>query len=788
MVISMSCFKFVCRKNEIADVHAALMNNRLVILHAQNDSGLSHFLKQMTQLLWKEGWACFYIDGHLRQSVANQIIGQIVKYSENDVPSKKVVQRLMKRNKKDSIIYSVMSSCLFSLDAIPMFPIGTILNSLISSLKETIDTDEIHINDYKTEKAVANLFGSIKGEYKGTILLFDSISEIKNDEWDFLSLLVERYSTKILFALNADCSRLCEMELISKVTERNANAEFVPKRLVSRFECPDDDLITALFECYHKTLDPQLLTLFEKYDRNIHVIMSSIYGIPVDPSDVPSRFRYALRVLSILDQPVPENLIIYILRKENLRSSEVDASNFKALLSEAEAKSYLAKEIRIYKNQDIPLYYLPKHMFVQGRITSGFAEEQKIINDTIDGIDMMLESNDLLTEDLLKFGILHLDHDYLHRKKYIVSLLLMQSHSGMMDTTFMNQLDYFDSIDELMYICRLYYNKGIYARPRQLLSMHTQYKKDIRYRVADALVCERLHTDDYVAKLEALFANADDADQKCLIATVLFVAYLNSDESDRYKQFFSPYSPCYYKQFSQSKNYFYLLRNVSYYIECKPEAVENYHICLEAFKGKDPVSYNRTVSNYLCYLMQNSNAYPGEDELQRIALESAAILTYKDPNYEYLNNNYGIYLMQYTDDDPTAFFDSIPYSTGTTETPYIYSKVNQALFYLRKDPAIALHTMDELSEHVRKTSVPRTKQFYAINRALIEYVNGKFPDEQLSFVLMHPLRGNKNYSQKLYDTYHKMKDKKMMPEKDKMRDLSLPGYLFYRYFDAKLLF
>ena len=71
----MAEFKFVRRQTEIDETISTLTSNELVILHSQNNSGLTHFLKRLMQLLWSDDSVCFYIDGDSSLSISNQIIG-----------------------------------------------------------------------------------------------------------------------------------------------------------------------------------------------------------------------------------------------------------------------------------------------------------------------------------------------------------------------------------------------------------------------------------------------------------------------------------------------------------------------------------------------------------------------------------------------------------------------------------------------------------------------------------------------------------------------------------------
>ena len=99
----------------------------------------------------------------------------------------------------------------------------------------------------------------------------------------------------------------------------------------------------------------------------------------------------------------------------------------------------------------------------------------------------------------------------------------------------------------------------------------------------------------------------------------------------------------------------------------------------------------------------------------------------------------------------------------------------------------ALMIMNTIEEKVQQTSVPRTKQFYNINRALIEFVNGQFPQTQLNEILEKPLRGNIEYAQSLCNRYLSLQTSGQVIDAVQYKALSLPGYLFYRYFSSEKL-
>lgn len=776
----MAEFKFVCRQIELNETISSLTNSELVLLHSQNNSGLTHFLKKLMQLLWNDNSVCFYIDGESNSSISNQIIGQVALFSKNDNPEQNAASKLLRKPKKENIVFAIVTSCLYALDAIPLLPdIGTIANSLISSIKETLDTDYEHLYDFKTEKAIVRFFEILsQKKNKEIYLLIDNPQGLNPNELSFLTLLLRRYQIRILFAFNSQ-ERFSEMELMSKLSSQTDASLLQIDSIKSEFKRPDNFLIQALYQCYGKEFSPNYIPIFERTNRDIHAIMAHILGISLDFSSLDDRLQYLLKVLSVLGCSVPESILFPVLKAENLRSLDYSNLEFQGLVAEAAEQGYL----RIQQLSSIE-YELNLHSVSTTALDISFAERQKIIGDTIATMDQVCDS---LSVPLLEFAIANLEHDYSHCKQYILALTKIQSKKNCVNLSYLDKLFYFENADELFYVCGIYYDYGIYDKPYRLLQSHKNFSRKQPYKIVQALIYERLHTDGYVKKLEGLFGRTVPREKKCLLAAVLFVAYLNSDYAEKYRCFLNPQSVYFYKSFEDCKNYYYLLRNVTYYIENVPEAIDNYRKCLDIFHAKDPVNYNRTISNFLCYLMRHDFDPMAKSQMESVSKEVRKILDYNDAAYAYLNNNYGIYLMRYTEEDPTAYFSSIPYSAGTTETPYIYAQVNLALYNARINPRYALKTINAVEHHVKTTTVPRTKQFYNINRALIEFVNGSFPETQLQEILSKPLRGNETYAQNLYSRYSDLRDNIPSLDATEYKELSLPGYLFYRYFKAEKL-
>lgn len=776
----MADFKFVCRETELEEAMVALKSNELVLLHSQNNSGLTHFLKRLMQQLWGDDSVCFYIDGESNLSISNQVIGQVASFSKNDVPEQNAASKLLRKANKGNIIFTIVTSCLYALDAIPLLPdIGSVANSLISSIKESIDTDYEHLNDFKTEKAVVRFFEKLfKKSHKKIYLIVDNPQEITMDELYFLGLLVKRYHVSVLFAFNSQ-EKQSEIELFSKLSSRLEVTKHQMSNIESEFKRPDNLLIQALYQCYEKEFAVDDIPIFEKSNRNIHIIMAHILGINTTWSSLNLELQYLLKVLLIIGCAVPKTILFPVLKSKDLRSLHCSNFELEQLTSQAEKLGYL----RIFQSANTE-YELCCHNLSPNAYAISFAEKQKIIGDVIAAMDQICDS---LSVPLLEFAISNLEHDYSHCKQYILALTKIQSKRHCVNLSYLNKLYYFESAEELFYICCIYYDCGVYDKPFHLLQSHKGFSRKKSYKLLLAIISERLHASNYVKMLEELYKKTTSREKKCLLAAVLFVAYLNSDYAEKYKCFLDPQSGFFYKLFDDCENYYYLLRNVTYYIEDIPEAIGNYKKCLDIFHMKDPVNYNRTISNYLCYLMRHDFDITVRAQMESVAREVKAILEYNDPSYAYLNNNYGIYLMRYTEEDPTTYFSSIPYSSGTTETPYIYAQVNLALYNARLNPEYAVATMNAVEMHVKRTSVPRTKQFYNINRALVEYANGTFPQSQLEAVLAALLRGDTAYAKELVEHYSILRGSMHLLSKDEYKRLSLPGYLFYRYFKAEKL-
>ena len=398
------------------------------------------------------------------------------------------------------------------------------------------------------------------------------------------------------------------------------------------------------------------------------------------------------------------------------------------------------------------------------------------------------ESNiNILTIEQLKFAIDNLTRDYNKRKKYIFLLLKQEKNAHCIELKYLDMLLSCNK-SELFEACSMYYNMQIYDMPSTLLLQHKQFSQCRQYLILSSLLDERLHRENYGVKLKALIDSSKNSNEKCLLTAIYFTALFNENKSNLgIKILQDNENELYYEKFSNSKYYYYLLRNVSYYIDNIDEAKLNYELCLFNFENTDPVNYNRTMSNYVGYLLAH-DCQKSREILESLISKIEGILQFNDTRYLYLNINYGIYLIKTGHSNPTKYFNAIIYEEGTTETPYIYSQINLSLYIAKTSPIKALMLLQKIySAHIENSNVKPTKIYYYINRILVEYMNGKNNMNLLEYIKENPLRGNEKEANALYNEYKYRFENSIKYCEEDFDKLFLPGPIFYHGFDVDLL-
>ena len=767
----MSGYKFVHREQELKIAKDALIGSNFVVLHYFDNSGLTHYLRKLQRDLSDDGNVCFYVDCGYPQGLAVQVAEQILYgHSQSDLDN------FTDKAKNAKVFKRIVKSFVTSANFVPGINIGTLAKNLMESIDSTIDVDIDHASDYKIEKAIVDLMRNLEGAHdKGHIfLLLDNATSLSPASLGFVSTLMSRSSTKIFFA-SPVLDETAKLEALSKLS----NTRLSPFEINELFKRPDEGLIKGLFKCYEKEYKDEYMDIFDKHERNIHVIMSVISGFSVYSQNFNECDLCIIKILTILDAKIKSSILETIFSRIRTITKSNEHISFSSIIGRLEKLSC----IFVDGGSNISI---SKKIFAFTKVNISLVDKIKITRDIIDIFEYHKHE---LSIEQLKFAVANLDKSYTRRKEYALLLVSKQNASGHVEQHYLDMLFYLDTKKELLEVCSLYYNFHIYDVPALRLIQHPQYANDRAYKVLEALLNERKHEGDYSGNLSNLIEETSNMDEKCLLMSILFQAFHNAGKSDECIAIINDKShPNYHQGFSQSKYYPFLLRNISYYTKDIRQGIENYKKCLSRFKNSDPVNYNRTMSNFICYLMRHDYSAKARMTLDRVMAEVESILDFNDTKYMYLNINYGIYLMKYDRGNPSKFFDAIIHESGTTRTPYIYAKVNNAMYVAKSDPMRALDLLDDIYyEAIIDSTVIPTKTFYQINRLFVEYMTGNFDKGLLNEVKRSPLRGDAEYTNSLFKSYSKRFRNNIPYKKRDWSELFLPGYIFYHGFDINLL-
>ena len=762
-------FRFVCRENELAYAKNALESNNLVVYYYLDNSGISHYLKKLRIDFCKSDKICFYVDCARSESVAIQIAEQILSSCE-----KNEIDNYVRSG--NAVFNSVIITLFSAIDLIPFVNIGMLAKGLIGSIKDTVDVDIDHISDYKIEKALINMFKKIGDakKAKNVFILLDDADKLSPSSLDFLAKMLSLDISKLMFTI-PNTSLDTGIEIISKLPVEGHNL----LKIDEIFRRPDNKIISGLFKCYNQIIKEEYFNIFDQYEHNIHIIMSFIRGFNMDFFRLNDDLVYILKILLILNTNLKVDILKNIYEKLSYLLKGVSNVDFMECMNQLKTFGFLD-----YSTNEV--VHLNKNVVTERNIKISLAD-RLIISRHI--IDVFEQYKDTLTVKQLKFVIHNLDKDYNRRKRYILLLLQNQKKNGEIEQQYLDMLFYLENRDELLQVCSMYYNLQVYDVPYLRMKQHPELCRDRGCQILLALLQERMHKDEYCEKLWDLITESKSQDEACLIMAVLFTALYNDGKNEQcYKILYNKTYEYYYENYQKSRYFPFLLRNISYYVDDVKKGIDNYSYCLAKFKNHDCVNYNRTLSNFIGYLMKHDNDQYAKIVLKDKIQEAISILEFNDAKYLYLNINYGIYLMRELDEDPTKYFDAILFNSGTTETPYIYARINQALYVSKKNPTRALILLDEIfNESIRESCVVPTKIFYKINRLLVEYMNGINNEELLVEIKENPLRGDIKYAQELYNYYKYKFTHGIKYNTWDWKKLFLPGYIFYHGFDAQLL-
>lgn len=765
--------EFTRREDELKEAKKALEQNNFVAYYCFDNSGLSQFLKKLCIDLNTEKELCFYIDCEKQESIAVQIAEQIFSgYEENQlrqytIDGGEVLLQILK---------SLVSSASVLAFLSPSANIGKVSVDLINAIKSTIDVDIDHLSDYKIEKALIDMFYKMNQSNKGQsiCILLDNASVLSPVSLEFVAKLFPINNVKILLTL-PQIPYHSGVETLSKLTFE----AYTPYTMEKVFQRPDNYLISGLFQYYRKPIEETYYNIFEKYERNIHIIMSYIRGFNMDFLQLGKESLCILKIMITLGTYINIDILYNVFVKAMHAPFNLSFEEFKLIIRQLANRDI----IEIDMNQNI---HLNKNLVTEHEVAISLIEKLTISRDIIESFEIHKSE---MTIPQLKFAVHNLDKDYNRRKEYIILLLRKQNEQKKVEQQYLDMLFYLEKKEDLVQVCSMYYNMQVYDVPYIRLQQHSTFLQERECQILCALLQERMHKDDYCSKLWELIVTSSNIDEKCLIMAVLFTALYNNGENQQCSDIlYNTDFEYYYENFQRSRYYHFLLRNISYYMEDVEIGIRNYSYCLVKFKNSDPVNYNRTVSNFVGYLMKHEHDPHAKIILLERIKEVQSILEFNDSQYLYLNMNYGIYLMRELDKNPTQYFEVFLSDSGTTETPYIYARINQALYVAKKDPVKSLALLDEIFyDSIIDSNVTPTKVLYKINRILVEYMNGIYNTKLLDEIKEQPLRGDVKDAEAIYSFYSYRFSNNIKFEESDWKEQFHPGCIFYHGFDAELI-
>ena len=284
---------------------------------------------------------------------------------------------------------NLVKSLIASINIVPFITIGEIADGFMEAIDETIDVDVEHISDYKIEKAIINVIQKFekKNETKKICLLVDDTSKLSPVSLEFISKVMEHSFSRILFTVprNYDIKGI---EALSKLSY----IESSPYEIDKMFKRPDNRLICGLFNCYNKTYREEYLDVFERYERNIHIIMSYIRGFNMNFLQFDSNTLYVLKILMLLETYVHINMLNDVLENSNY---SIDTFDYSAIIQSLNNLGFI--EIDINNN-----VHLNKKIVNETEIQISLVERITITHEIIEVFEKYKSK---LTMPQLKFAI-----------------------------------------------------------------------------------------------------------------------------------------------------------------------------------------------------------------------------------------------------------------------------------------------------------------------------------------------------------------------------------------------
>lgn len=238
--------------------------------------------------------------------------------------------------------------------------------------------------------------------------MIDDISSSQPESLEFIAKIMDFNIVNVLVTIPNNHINI-GAENLSKICSNT----FEPFELDKVFERPSDDMIKGLYRCYDCSFDEKYLNVFNRYERNIHIIMSYIRGFHMDFMRLDKNSILLLKIMLILNTSIYIKTLNAIYNKSLHLSSNMDDSNFKIFINTLINRGFLGIDQYDY-------IHLNHNIISEDEIKITLVERLTISRDIIDIFERCKTE---LTISQLKFAIHNLDKDYSRRKSYILVLL-----------------------------------------------------------------------------------------------------------------------------------------------------------------------------------------------------------------------------------------------------------------------------------------------------------------------------------------------------------------------------
>ena len=698
-------------------------------------TGISRFLLETEALFDKKKEICFFIDAASASiSYADQIVRKITG-STGDL--EEIINKETSSKRKKEILKSVLGGVVKSSVAVVGGKIiADFASVLVDSVKKTLNVSIEHSGDFKFEKAIIDFVSNIYEKHdKKTFFVVDNALNVDLTTGSFFSQMIKNKGANFLFALNnvpGFKMNVNSSEMRIKIKSL-ALAEKIPAKL-NEFNL--NELNEKFVEEFWSRYNDETIPYGASQLKNIYQIIELVERVDEISTDASA----IINILNCLESKHLSNAVVKITLNLLLRifniyktskfDDELERDTFVALADSLVRKTLIQKNDNLYyanynstrgksKTDTVETLLIKRSIFEVLKNECDLTCEQRILS-----VELAIEQNAPTAAKKLLFNFFEYEEAVANKSKKI------RDYS--FPTSLLNNFHIYDTLKDLLDVCIVYFNK---ENPRAALerlqkNINLKDQNPRAYDTMQALCLEQIKQGSFKEQIEHLVSTSKNIDEKCLLVSVLFGIYSDNNDKSNYDDIVSnTNSPIHHLKFINSKYYIYLLSNVAFHKENLEEGSRDYKGLLSKINRANPILYQRISTNYLGYLIARSHETGcrlAKKELETLIeeIQNEIIVHPYDNRCNRLYVNYGIYLMLYTTEDPTPFFDRIPYQAEGYGVTYITAQRSKAMYFAKIERAdIAINIMDKLyNDSIENIDVNGIKNNYHINYALLKYI------------------------------------------------------------------